>query len=189
MIRRDAWHIVHPETGAAIWQGGGRWCWQDFDQPRLFTRVAAEQLLADRPARWRDDIAELVRAPHCGCCGSLTGGGTWKTPLALIRIRTGEHRCERHVGRIPCCIDGCGRTFAAGADGYDQQIICGPHWRQAPRTMRDAVARVRRKARRHGWTVELRERHHRLWSRTVRAVREGQRLDETEINALFGWAA
>ncbi len=105
------------------------------------------------------------------------------------------YRCEKHVGRNPCCIVGCGRTFAhrtddidgRGAEGYGWTLMCGRHWRQAPKYMRDAVARVRRDAKRQGWTDGNLGRHSRLWERCRRAIETGETLDEAEIGRLCGW--
>lgn len=151
-------------------------------------------------------------APACGCCG---------VPIAAINdLRSGTSvrvdnvhgvrlvagcakdpraiwRCEKHVGRNPCCIAGCGRTFVhsqadkdgRGPEDYNWTIICGRHWRLAPKRMRDAVSRVRRDARRQGWTERNHQRHHRLWSRCRRAIEAGERVDMAEINRLFGWEA
>lgn len=189
MIRGDHYHIVNPVTGAMVFAIGTRWCAADIDTPRLYSEATAAAALADPPVRWRGDPAEMRRAPQCGCCGRLTRDRA-RPALAkpVLCVGPDEYRCDRHVDRIPCCIEGCGRTFAIGHGGYREIVICGAHWRQAPRSMRDAVARVRRQARRRGWSPTMKARFERLWLRTVRSVREGHRIDMTEINALFGWA-
>ena len=56
------------------------------------------------------------------------------------------------TGRQRCCVPGCGRTFK---DEGHQEIICGRHWRLADRRVRDLMTKVRRKARRIGWTPQL----------------------------------
>jgi hypothetical protein len=98
------------------------------------------------------------------------------------------------VGRNPCLVEGCRRTFAhnpkdadgRGPEGYNWTIICGAHWRQTPKYMRDAIARVRRLGKQRGWNDNLHVRHHRLFERCCRAIREGQRLDVSEIERMFG---
>lgn len=132
-----------------------------------------------------------AKARRCGCCGSPDASIVVEETFAAYPV----YRCERHVGRNPCCIPGCGRTFAhntenadgRGAEDYSWIIICGRHWRLVPRYMRDIVSRVRRDARRQGWTQRNRRRHGRLWERCRRAILEGQRLDADEIERMFGF--
>lgn len=126
---------------------------------------------------------EIVRAPACGCCGALHG-------IVWVGKAAGEpvYRCEKHKGRNPCLYEGCGKTFAHGpGEHYGWTIICGQHWRLGPKRMRDAVARVRRQAKKLGWSPKMRRRYHRLWERTVREIVNGTKLDEAEINRVMGW--
>lgn len=148
----------------------------------------------------------------CGCCGAPLdavvndlASGVARRVENFHRVRlvagsaespqTAVYRCERHVGRNPCCIPGCRRTYAhaqadkdgRGPEDYSWRLICGSHWRMAPKFMRDAVSRVRRSARRHGWTDRHHRRHSRLWDRCRRAIESGERLDEAEIARMFGW--
>lgn len=137
---------------------------------------------------------------HCGCCGAhqmvmvymvdeqfggdhfLVGGE------APREVEPCVFRCEKHVGRAPCCIDGCGRTFALDAGhGYDVTFICGKHWREAPRYMRDRVKWLRQRAEKLDWPDRLARLYSKAFDRAVRSVREGRRLDMDEINKLFGW--
>jgi hypothetical protein len=144
--------------------------------------------------------------PACGGCGAPIArvndartGGTFANfhGVRLVAGTAGEadavYRCEKHVGRNPCCIPGCGRTYAhrgdtdgRGAEDYSWRLICGGHWRQAPKFMRDALSRVRRQAKRTGWTDRQHARHSRLWSRCVRAILAGH-VDRREIDRMFGW--
>lgn len=66
------------------------------------------------------------------------------------------------TGRMRCCVPGCGRTFK---DEGHSEIICGKHWRLADRRLRQLMTRVRRKARRIGWTAQLTALDNRLWSK------------------------
>lgn len=139
-----------------------------------------------------------VPAPHCGCCGK----NRYEAKLKLVAgisgdPDTGNHqwRCEKHIGRNPCCIEGCGKTFALqpdkdgrGAEDYSWRIMCGKCWRQAPKWMRDRVAKIRRLARRRGWTDRIQRLHGMAWEACYRAIVDGRRLDMTEINKMFGWA-
>lgn len=71
-------------------------------------------------------------------------------------------------------------------DSYDIRLLCGRHWRLAPKYMREAVTRVRRMARKHGWSDNLCGRHHRLWNRCLRAIKEAGNLDIARIEREFG---
>lgn len=148
----------------------------------------------------RDELAEKrtlreVPAISCGCCGYRVS--QYNPGLYTITLESGvkHYRCEKHLHRNPCLVDGCGRTFKIDdAEHHGVRFVCGTHWRMAPKYMRDAVARVRRMARqmerRYGeeapWKAGLWARHHRLWERTVRAVEQGQNLDMREIEKMFG---
>jgi hypothetical protein len=101
-----------------------------------------------------------------------------------------EWRCPDHVGRAPCCIEGCGRTFAlSDGDDYGVTYICGKHWRLAPKKWRAHLTRLRAIARRTGWTLRLRELDDKVWSRCRRAAEKAARgdLDKAEIDRMFGW--
>ena len=51
--------------------------------------------------------------------------------------------------RIPCCIPFCRRTAPrSGKYAECEEIICGPHWRAAPKALRRRFSRVRRLANR-----------------------------------------
>lgn len=126
------------------------------------------------------------QVPRCYCCGNLLVQG----PLRLVARRPDgerEFRCDKHIERLPCLIKGCGRTFPfQPGDDYSVGVVCGKHWRQAPAFMRTAVARVRAIGKKRGWTDALGRRHHRLWLRTVRAIKQGQNLDIAAIEREFG---
>lgn len=134
-------------------------------------------------------LLKKVHAPACGCCGKIERGcvdAAWQITLHSFRLGRLDNesywRCEKHVGRNPCCIEGCGKTFAhKPGEDYGWTIMCGRHWRQAPKWMRDAVARVKRLAKRRGWSEALCNRHHRLWERCHRAIREGLANPPAEI--------
>jgi hypothetical protein len=126
--------------------------------------------------------------PSCGCCGKTVAYGTNLTFVA-INPHSFERiwRCEKHIGRAPCLIDNCGRTFALkGDEDYGVAFVCGTHWRQAPKKMRDAVRRVERLATRYGgWNQQLMRRHSRLFDRCVTAIKDHCMIDIAEIEAMF----
>lgn len=66
------------------------------------------------------------------------------------------------TGRMRCCVPGCGRTFK---DEGHHEIICGKHWRLADQRYRQLLTRVRRKARRTGWSPQLVSLDNRIWNK------------------------
>jgi hypothetical protein len=135
--------------------------------------------------------------PVCQCCGgsewdwqrktlTVADGLDWRDPAALVR-------CERHIDRNPCAIEGCRKTAAAGGNLANDQVMCGTHWRlYAPigSRARRAYLAHKRRAKRRGWTDKSYAAFIRLWDAIVARARrqstEG-RLDVAEINKLFGW--
>jgi len=49
------------------------------------------------------------------------------------------------VRRIPCCVPFCRRTFKAETDDPEEEVICGKHWRLAPKDKRRLRATLRRR--------------------------------------------
>ncbi len=123
--------------------------------------------------------------PRCGCCGAGSETTLWRV------VQDPEmYRCEKHRRRIPCLVEGCGRTYEIQFnrhEGYQTQVLCGKHWQQAPKYMRSAVARVRHLGLKLDWPKNIRNRHHRLWLRCVRYITDGPMLDESKIREMFGW--
>lgn len=179
-----------------------RWWWQP-DQlraprsPRAWWQQWLPRHVAGNPAPHGDFwaitlpdpgggqfLCRLILAPQCRCCGATHS-------IRLVEDAENpidrQWRCEKHLARLPCIIEGCGVTAAMKPDwGAGDDLICGKHWRMAPKFMRDAVARVRRKGKKFGWNGRLHRRYNRLWHRTVRAVAEGQHIDMAEIERQFG---
>jgi hypothetical protein len=128
------------------------------------------------------------RFAACGCCGEIGLVGV-ADPLPIIEVEDGVFRCEKHVGRLPCCIEGCGRTFAMKDDDtYHHRMMCGLHWRSGPKHLRDRVAKLRRLAKRRGWSDRLLWLHGRAWEANRKAIVEGRSFDLAEVNKLFGWS-
>jgi bacterioferritin-associated ferredoxin len=215
MILADAFQIRNIETGEFLqcrivippsrdWSRAAVWGYDWHADPQTagaWTEGHIDRFLLEPgclPRAFDGLKLEKVRAPACGCCGGLPRemvDDRWQ--LALRRFkRRGEifWRCEKHVGRNPCCIEGCGKTFALqpdkdgrGAEDYSWRIMCGKCWRQAPKWMRDRVAKIRKLARRRGWSERIHRLHHMAWEACYRAIVDGRRLDMTEINKMFGW--
>jgi len=167
---------------------------------RLVANPFAADLVANREScgrfltseGWREvaDQFEVVPGPGCACCGER-----WRTMYSAV---DGSYRCEKHLGRNPCAIEGCKRTCAAEGRYGSDQWLCSEHWRRfvPPHSpMRRAYHRFFREAKKHGWGrrgrgVRLDYRFRLFWTALVRRARraatEGH-LDETEINRMFGW--
>lgn len=73
-------------------------------------------------------------------------------------------------GRIPCAVIGCRRTCAS--DGFWLEFICGKHYPLVDRRTRRLRTRVKRKAKRLGWTPSLQALETRLWARCKRQATE-----------------
>lgn len=130
------------------------------------------------------DIREYENGRSCAC--TCCGLGNRETKLE--HVGGGHFRCEKHVGRLPCIIIGCGRTFKmANEDTYDHIIMCGRHWRMGPKRLRDRQTKLRRLAKRRGWTGQLIRMANGNWERVRKIVDDGGCLDIAEINKLMGW--
>jgi hypothetical protein len=98
---------------------------------------------------------------------------------------------------IRCAIEGC----TAQTGRYETTWICSTHWRKhcPPRSRRRrAYHAFFRTAKKHGWGYKgprrnkprLDWRFHQFWDALVRLANLAEkngRLDETEINRMFGW--
>lgn len=127
----------------------------------------------------------------CAICGS-----------AQIVPHPGGHfspyRCQKHIDRNPCAIEGCRRTTSAASRNGDRHSgnirwICPDHWRRLvpPRSRaRRAYHAHFRGARKFGWTQERTEAFWRFWILLVRRARrraaEGY-VDVAAINRTMGW--
>jgi hypothetical protein len=82
---------------------------------QMWRREHALLLLADGRYPIQRERMRIVPAPRCGCCGSLWWRDAWSNSGPLKLVVDAIHpaakvwRCEKHVGRNPCCIEGCGR--------------------------------------------------------------------------------
>lgn len=138
---------------------------------------------------WLLDLnrVEIVAAPACGCCGAgsfITAKGV-RTYDALVMTPAGW-RCPKHIGRNPCLIEGCGRTFDA-TDRPGTTFICGTHWREAPKYMRRRVTKLRKAGEKRHWPPRYIRAHKKAFDLAVRAVKEGRSMDIDEINKMMGW--
>ena len=112
-----------------------------------------------------------------------------------------KRRCHKHRLRNPCAIEGCSRSTKAPGGYLDDGSgwLCGEHWRAGvpPRSrLRRQYHRYFRKAKRYGWEslvngLPLRVRFWHFWNNRLLPIArkrcDGGRLDEEEINRLFGW--
>ena len=191
MIPTVARNLRHRAGGFLVAAPGGFRLVEDPLRAGRWTQANAEALL---PFLGRFGInsghLDIVPAPACGCCGAYRPADlresfdqSWAAAL----------RCERHHLRLPCIITGCGRTFRLElCDSWESRVVCGRHWRLAPRYMRDRVARLRKLASRRGWPDRLRRLHGLAFEAVVRAIErtggvggEGH-IDIAEIERMFG---
>ena len=137
----------------------------------------------------------------CRCCGERV---TYQTVEQAEAELYGHRRCEKHMDRDPCAIEGCTKTTArpklCGPDD-GKSWLCGVHWRIGvlPRSkLRRHYHRYFAIAKRHGWQARIGKRCHphrvyfwRFWLRIVlpaaRARCEEGRIDVEEIHKMFGW--
>lgn len=81
------------------------------------------------------------------------------------------------AGRVPCCIFGCRRTFKKDvADMHrpveDLEYMCGDDYRRVDPVIRRLRAKLRRRARKSGWTAQLEKIDNWLWHRAKRQATE-----------------
>ncbi len=92
-------------------------------------------------------------------------------------IRPVEHEdeigfaCAFHIGRAPCLIPFCGRTFKveAGSSFLECEFLCGKHFRMAPAGMRSRLKRIERIAKKRGFWTEGQSRAHSYWWKKIKA--------------------
>lgn len=203
MKTSDFWQIRREDTGLYLQQGytkrpgdGGwdyGWIWVE-DQLGAggWGRESVEKMVA-HPENYHRDLEGIpVRAvlgPQCGCCGKFPR--RWDASCYVIDLerfyrRGRAHwRCGKHVGRNPCCIEGCGSTFGLKLDeDYFWRFICGRHWREGPKWLRDRVAKFRKLAKRRGWTDQICRIHSKAWDRVVEAIiAQRQPADHIQVSA------
>lgn len=130
------------------------------------------------PIRWEgtcdavvsDRFVRKVRMPACECCGGNPWGFRDRPRRTLQKVADGTWRCERHVGRNPCFVEGCGKT-RAGKKPSSEDVICGAHWRITPLRLKQRDRRIWKHVRRHGWDDALARRYWRNWECIVRRTR------------------
>lgn len=165
---RSLWQVVHPSMPFQGPKG-------TLDQVREWIRLRQEQKNHPRDA----GLYSIGKVRTCDCCG---------TDDDVREPEKYAYRCDRHLDRNPCLIDGCGRTFDNKGD-YRVQFVCGKHFRMAPLALRQSLKRIERLAKKRGWVDTLSRRHHQLWDRVVRSIKaalEGD-IDIAEIHRVMGW--
>lgn len=203
ILQADSWHIVAEAPALGRWMlapNGSSWLPQNGRYPQsrypagVWPWARVREIVKGLEGPFVDGQklqVGLESAKVCPCCGKHS----YQEPLTLVLHHENDlrrqYRCEKHVGRLPCLIAGCGRTFKlTGDDCYQVRVICGRHWRLAPRYMRDRVRSLRKKAERLNWPVRLQRLYSQAFELTVRAAErrlndEGF-IDVAEIERMFG---
>jgi hypothetical protein len=198
MIRCDAFQIQAKETGKFLrtaFLSPGFAVGEKPRPPQWFAHFeedpfAAEswrlehaiRVLADDRYPVQRERMRIVPAPRCGCCGALWWRGPLKLVVDALHPAGKVWRCEKHIARNPCVIEGCRKTFAHKADrDYDTTIMCGRCWRQAPKWMRDRASKISRLAKRRGWTDQLCRIHDMAWQACRRWIERARNTDPAEV--------
>lgn len=193
----DTFFVVVPSERAYLAATEDEWVQPHFWSPPrpkelkrigTFSRSRARELV--EAAEWPYGPREITieRAPCCACCG--------RTRFTATLKRVGEYdapkqwRCEQHVGRNPCVVEGCSRT-CAGRHPNLSSYICGRHWKLVPRSMKLVYSRIWRLQKKSGgWTDTLIARYWRIWPRivsvAVNKARGGEYLDLAALEREFG---
>lgn len=160
--------------------GGYYWGWVEEERATIGTKDSMLSFIEQFGIR--ADM-ELVPGPQCGCCGQQEAVRlVVNHPDPARRVI----RCDKHLDRIPCLIEGCGRTFGLkGEEDYHYVTLCRTHWNSAPVYMRRRHSRLRRLAKRRG-DPRIERMATAAWWRCAEAVQAGQTLDLSEIEKLFG---
>jgi hypothetical protein len=182
------WEIVALRPGLEPARWGLSW-YEDPQQAGAWKGAGVDTFIAERSTRAPElegITLEKVPAPACGCCGAMPRAiveGRYQLVLNLDWWRGRRiWRCEKHVGRAPCCIEGCGKTWALQPDDtYSTRFICGRHWREAPLWMRQRVTKIRKLARRRGWDDQICRLHSMAWDACYRAVIRRRSISADEI--------
>ncbi|GLQ09229.1 hypothetical protein GCM10007913_11610 [Devosia yakushimensis] len=75
--------------------------------------------------------------------------------------------------RIGCLIMGCRRTYKREPDeGEGAEVMCGDHYRLGDKALRQLRTKLKRTARRTGWTPRLGRIDAWLWERIKRQANE-----------------
>jgi hypothetical protein len=136
--------------------------------------------------RWRnvdpgvyEMVVRKVRRQACECCGANPYRFDWKPRRPIQEVEDGTWRCEKHVGRNPCAIEGCGKTRASRRPRSDY-YLCGAHWKMVPHRLKLVYQRLWRLAKANarrrigdeqGFTEQLNDRYWRNWRRIIDQTR------------------
>lgn len=183
MFLTDNAHLVCcPSERAYLDQSGEVWV-RDRAKAGFWTRSSAIQLSLSAEWPYGRRHVQILYALVCNCCGAVEG-------VSVVAGPPTQGRCEQHVGRNPCAIEGCRRTREGTRPALDSWL-CGAHWRQVSRQSKRVYARIWRLQKKSGgWTDLLRQRHWRVWGAIVLEARRAARgdVDMKEVGELFGWA-
>lgn len=192
----DAFHVVIPSERAWLSADTNEWLRGysvgpagPFRLPKagVWSRKEAGRLALTAEWPYGTRTAIVRRARVCACCGKHS------YQAEIKEVDAGpprQYRCDRHLGRNPCLVPGCGRT-TEGKRPRLNSYICGPHWKLVPRRQKTVYNRIWRLQRKSGgWTDTLLARYWRIWPAIARTAIARSRgdvdLDIAEIEKMFG---
>lgn len=163
--------------------------WLDGRATRLFgaNSISGRRHVISEHCKWWG--GKCLQCRVCGETAAFEKGAT----VEQEQERPHAWRCQKHVDRNPCVIEGCKRSTDARGNLEVDGWMCGEHWRRyvPPRSRARRLYHAHfRRAKKHGWTADNRRSFWRYWERLVSRARahatEGH-LDVNEINKLMGW--
>jgi hypothetical protein len=180
----------NPDPGRTLWS------------VRIPVSVSHEWSAEHDMRRWRaadpifyEMIVRKARRPCCECCGGNPWGyGPRRRWVKIQEVDDGTWRCEKHLGRNPCAIEGCGKTRANRRPSSDDHL-CGAHWKFTPQVRKLIYRKLWRLAKknarkgigdRQGFTPELNARYWRNWHRLIQETRLAVHPPALEIQPSSG---
>lgn len=181
LLTSDAHLVICPDERAYLDPSGEIWV-RHRAKAGFWTRSSAIQLSLS--VEWPYGRRHVHIAPviACQCCGRIDSA-------RIVASDPPQVRCEQHVGRNPCAVQGCRRTREGNRPALDSWL-CGAHWRGVSRRSKRIYARIWRLQKKSGgWTDTLNTRFWRIWGAIVLEARRAARgdVDMKEVGELFGW--
>lgn len=181
----DANFVVCPGENALLDASGGAWV-KNRALAGVFTRAKAIELSLSVEWPYGHRFVTIAPTNVCACCGKHPH----QANLALVEPGPPKQwRCEQHIGRNPCAIEGCGRTREGNRPALTSWL-CGAHWRRVSARSKLVYKRIWRLQKKSGgWTDILNHRYWRIWGAIILEAQRNARgdVDMKAVSELFGW--